>query len=74
MVEPLFQQKNRSSNFSNSRIGRTTSPTAELVDQLLQRKVNKLLQQQVNYNLELNFILFRCSRATVQEKYDKNFK
>ncbi|CAF3978598.1 unnamed protein product, partial [Rotaria magnacalcarata] len=47
-------------------IGRTTSPTAELV--------NELLQQQVNYNLELNFILFRCSRATVQEKYDKNFK
>ncbi|CAF2138684.1 unnamed protein product [Rotaria magnacalcarata] len=66
MVEPLFQQKNWSNNFFNSRIDRTTSPTADLV--------NELLQQQVNYNLELNFILFRCSRATVQEKYDKNFK
>ncbi|CAF4174750.1 unnamed protein product, partial [Rotaria magnacalcarata] len=38
MVKPLFQQKNRSNNFSNSRIGRTTSPTAELVEQLLQQQ------------------------------------
>ncbi|CAF3883269.1 unnamed protein product [Rotaria magnacalcarata] len=66
MVEPLFQQKNRSNNFSNNKIGRPASPTKELV--------NELLQQQVNYNFELNFILFRCRRATVQEKYDKNFK
>ncbi|CAM4845398.1 unnamed protein product [Rotaria magnacalcarata] len=82
MVEPLFQQKveqllqqqvNYNFNFNYILF------YLELVEQLLQQQVNELLQQQnwsTNFSNErsINFSNNKCSRATVQEKYDKNFK
>ncbi|CAF4952318.1 unnamed protein product, partial [Rotaria magnacalcarata] len=76
-----FQTKPYAKRFqtNHAKIGRATSPTAELVEQLLQQQVNELLQQQnwsTNFSNErsINFSNNKCSRATVQEKYDKNFK